>query len=103
MIQPIPAEWAPHRAMWIGWPSHGEVWLDYLDAARDEVEALVRALGGPEERVEQALEPRLQHQLFVDLLAQRFALARKRLGLERRDFALDCSQFAPPGRQLALL
>jgi len=40
---------------------------------------------------------------FADLLAQRFALARKRLGLESRDFALDCSQFAPPGRQLALL
>ena len=40
---------------------------------------------------------------FADLLAQRFALARKRLGLERRDFVLDCSQFAPPGRQLALL
>ena len=40
---------------------------------------------------------------FADLLAQRFALARKRLGLERRDFALDSSQFAPPGRQLALL
>jgi agmatine deiminase len=43
----IPAEWAPHRAMWVGWPSHGELWLDHLDAARDEVEALVRALAGP--------------------------------------------------------
>ena len=40
---------------------------------------------------------------FADLLAQRFALARRRLGLERRDFELDSSQFAPPGRQLALL
>ncbi|HSX69981.1 MAG TPA: radical SAM protein, partial [Pseudomonas sp.] len=41
---------------------------------------------------------------FADLLAQRFALARKRLGLIRRDgFELDCSQFAPPGRQMALL
>lgn len=41
---------------------------------------------------------------FADLLAQRFALARKRLGLDRRSgFALDCSQFAPPQRQLLLL
>ncbi|CAN5165665.1 agmatine deiminase family protein [soil metagenome] len=47
MSQPIPAEWAPHRAMWVGWPSHGDLWLDYLEAAQDEVEALVRALAGP--------------------------------------------------------
>src|SRR5690606_38974350 len=41
---------------------------------------------------------------FADLLAQRFQLARKRLGLTQRDgFNLDCGQFAPPGRQLALL
>lgn len=42
--------------------------------------------------------------IFADLLAQRFALACKRLGLDRREgFALDCRQFAPPGRQMALL
>ncbi|MBM7062616.1 PA0069 family radical SAM protein [Pseudomonas sp. UL073] len=41
--------------------------------------------------------------VFAELLAQRFQLAIKRLGLQRRDFELDCSQFAPPGRQLALL
>lgn len=40
---------------------------------------------------------------FAELLAQRFALASKRLGLNRRDFNLDCSRFAPPGGQLALL
>jgi DNA repair photolyase len=41
---------------------------------------------------------------FADLLSQRFRLARKRLGLTYRDgFNLDCSQFAPPGQQLALL
>jgi len=43
----IPAEWAPHRAMWVGWPSHGELWLDQLEQAQDEVDALVRALAGP--------------------------------------------------------
>ncbi|MWV14883.1 PA0069 family radical SAM protein [Pseudomonas sp. L-22-4S-12] len=42
--------------------------------------------------------------VFAELLAQRFALALKRLGLNRREgFALDCSQFAPPGGQLSLL
>ncbi|SDV08406.1 PA0069 family radical SAM protein [Pseudomonas mucidolens] len=41
---------------------------------------------------------------FADLLAQRFAKAIKRLGLNRREgFNLDCTAFCPPGRQLALL
>ena len=47
MIQPVPAEWAPHRAMWVGWPSHAELWEDNLAPAQAEVEALVRALAGP--------------------------------------------------------
>lgn len=42
---------------------------------------------------------------FAELLAQRFRLACKRLGYNRRDqnFGLDCSRFAPPGQQLSLL
>ncbi|ERI52350.1 PA0069 family radical SAM protein [Pseudomonas sp. AOB-7] len=41
---------------------------------------------------------------FAELLAQRFALAIRRLGLQRRQaLQLDCSRFAPPGGQLALL
>jgi agmatine deiminase len=44
---PVPAEWSPHRAMWVGWPSHGELWEDNLIPAQAEVEALVRALAGP--------------------------------------------------------
>lgn len=47
MTMPIPAEWSPHRAMWVGWPSHGELWEDNLEPAQGEVEALVRALAGP--------------------------------------------------------
>ncbi len=47
MPNPIPAEWAPHRAMWVGWPSHGELWKEAFEHAKDEVEALVRALAGP--------------------------------------------------------
>lgn len=47
MTAPIPAEWSPHRAMWVGWPSHGALWEDNLEPAQAEVEALVRALAGP--------------------------------------------------------
>jgi agmatine deiminase len=43
----VPAEWAPHRAMWLGFPSHAELWQDDLDAAQAEVAALARALAGP--------------------------------------------------------
>ncbi len=43
----VPAEWTPHRAMWVGWPSHAELWEDNLEPAQAEVEALVRALAGP--------------------------------------------------------
>ena len=47
MSHVVPAEWSPHRAMWVGWPSHGVLWEDNLGPAQAEVEALVRALAGP--------------------------------------------------------
>ncbi len=47
MSRPVPAEWAPHRAMWLGFPSHADLWEDNLVPAQDEVEALARALAGP--------------------------------------------------------
>jgi agmatine deiminase len=33
--------------MWLGFPSHGELWETDLEAAQDEVAALARALAGP--------------------------------------------------------
>jgi len=47
MSRVVPAEWAPHRAMWLGFPSHAELWEDDLEAAQAEVAALARALAGP--------------------------------------------------------
>lgn len=43
----VPAEWAPHRAMWLGFPSHEEHWKEDLAQAQEEVVALARALAGP--------------------------------------------------------
>jgi agmatine deiminase len=43
----VPAEWAPHRAMWLGFPSHADLWADDLAAAQGEVAALAKALAGP--------------------------------------------------------
>jgi agmatine deiminase len=47
MIESVPAEWAPHRALWVGFPSHRALWEENLAPAQAEVAALARALAGP--------------------------------------------------------
>ena len=44
---PVPAEWSPHKALWVGFPSHEALWQDDLPPAQAEVAALVGALAGP--------------------------------------------------------
>jgi agmatine deiminase len=47
MSQFVPPEWAPHRAIWVGFPSHEELWQENLEPAQGEVAALVKTLAGP--------------------------------------------------------
>lgn len=78
----IPAEWAPQRAVWVGWPSHAELWQEDLEQAQEEVEALVRALagaGGVKVKLmtgnQEALEParaRFADVAGVEIVAGRF-------------------------------
>lgn len=48
-----PAEWALHDAVWIGFPSHPELWEEDLEPARGEVVAFAHAVhaGGKGEQV----------------------------------------------------
>lgn len=39
-----PAEWAPHRAVWTAWPSHGELWEENLEPAQAEFVALCKSI-----------------------------------------------------------
>jgi agmatine deiminase len=49
-----PPEWAPHSFVWIGFPSHADLWEDDLAPAQEEVAAFARAVhaGGRGERVQ---------------------------------------------------
>ncbi|HEV2747330.1 MAG TPA: agmatine deiminase family protein [Allosphingosinicella sp.] len=56
-----PPEWAPHEFVWIGFPSHSDLWANDLDPARAEVVAFARAVhadGAGEEVRLVAADPR---------------------------------------------
>ncbi|WP_293881263.1 agmatine deiminase family protein [Sphingomonas sp.] len=40
----FPAEWSPHAAVWIGFPSDPDLWLDDLKPAQAQVAAFARAV-----------------------------------------------------------
>lgn len=53
MTLPMPAEWAPHTATWIGFPHLADEWAGHMEAARRDLAAFADALadGGRGEEV----------------------------------------------------
>ncbi|MEM8799571.1 MAG: agmatine deiminase family protein [Pseudomonadota bacterium] len=49
-----PAEWEPQADVWTAWPSHPDLWGDGLEAARNEVAGLIKAIGSPRKCVQKA-------------------------------------------------
>jgi agmatine deiminase len=74
-----PAEWEPHAACWLAWPSDGELWQDHLAPARAEFTALCEAIG-PGEALEVLVPDATQEQMA------RAALQRARPRFHRIPF-----------------
>jgi agmatine deiminase len=43
-----PAEWEPHAACWLAWPSHRDLWQEYLEVVQAEFTDLCRAIAQSE-------------------------------------------------------
>ena len=55
----MPAEWEPHRATWLAWPSHADLWREDLADARAEFLALCRAIAAPTGSIGAAVQTEL--------------------------------------------
>lgn len=81
MTRPVPPEWAPHRAIWVGFPSHPELWEADLEPAQAEAAALARALAGPGgERVRLLVCGEAAADAAVRLLGDTVEIVRGRFG-----------------------
>lgn len=50
----MPAEWAPHKSVWLAWPSAAHLWLEDLKPAQDEFVAFAKAIADIDPKTGQA-------------------------------------------------
>lgn len=67
----MPAEWAPHAAVWIGFPHLDDEWAGQIDAARADVAAFANVVhdGGRGEEVRLVVNDERQAQIAAALVA----------------------------------
>ena len=58
-----PAEWAAHKACWVAWPSHGDLWQEHLTPAQAEFVALCREIAASEKLEVLVLDENGKHQV----------------------------------------
>ena len=70
MTLKMPAEWAPHEAVWIGFPHLAEEWAGAIDAARADVAAFANAVhdGGRGEEVRLVVNDEAQAEIAAKLV-----------------------------------
>ncbi|MGN6288074.1 MAG: agmatine deiminase family protein [Sphingopyxis terrae] len=70
MTLPMPAEWAPHAAVWIGFPHLDDEWAGQIDAARADVAAFANVVhdGGRGEEVRLVVNDEQQAQIAAALV-----------------------------------
>jgi agmatine deiminase len=59
----MPAEWEPHAATWVAWPSHADLWQENLEPARSAFVKLVAAIAPGE--IAEVLVPDAEQQALA--------------------------------------
>ena len=70
MMLKMPAEWAPHEAVWIGFPHLAEEWAGTIDEGRRDVAAFANAVhdGGRGEEVRLVVNDQRQAEIAAKLV-----------------------------------
>src|SRR3546814_4170443 len=82
MTLKMPAEWAPHEAVWIGFPHLAEEWSGQIDTARRDVAAFANAVhdGGRGEAVRLVVNDERQADIAAALVESGVRILIQTLG-----------------------
>src|SRR3546814_1020667 len=78
----MPAEWAPHEAVWIGFPHLAEEWAGRIETARRDIAAFANAVhdGGRGEEVRLVVNDEQQAEIAASLVESGVRIVVQPLG-----------------------